>query len=181
MPTSKKKVAKKAPVSQYVTKKEFDEFTDELIAKVGEKLAAFAMPAPVNVVTIPQGIPATATGTVASGSTSPAETPLDKEIREAGQQEYEVNRKWDELARQIIGEALDHTELQYLKNGGVLFTIVVRNEFSNANQDYLDRHKVDRRSKEVGSEGIAGVEAWCKLVKSNLSRESNERVLSIGK
>ena len=30
--------------------------------------------------------------------------------------------------------------------------------------------KVDRRSKEIGNEGIEGVEQWCKLVAQNLKR-----------
>lgn len=98
------------------------------------------------------------------------ETPIEKQVRKASANEIPMNPEWEELAREIIGDPLDHCEIAYLKNGGVIFTIVIKDEFSNAGRDYLERYKSDRRSKEVGSEGIEGVENWCKLVKSNLAK-----------
>lgn len=112
-----------------------------------------------------------------NGPVSPAtaaapanETPIERIVRKAGANEIPMNPEWEELAREIIGDPLDHCEIAYVKNGGVLFTIVIKEEFSNAGRDYLERYKQDRRTKEVGSEGIEGVEAWCKLVKSNLAK-----------
>jgi hypothetical protein len=97
-------------------------------------------------------------------------TPMDKEVAKAGPNDAEYNKVWDEHAKEIIGEAVDHTEVAYLKDGGVMFTIVIKKEMSNAPKDYLERMGADRRTKEVGSEGIQGVDNWCKLVKSNLLR-----------
>ncbi len=98
------------------------------------------------------------------------ETPVEKSIRKAGPNEIPMNPEWEEMAQDIIGEAVDHCEIAYLKNGGVLFTVIIRDEFSNAGHDYLQRMGSDRRSKEVGTEGIAGVEEWCRLIKSNLAK-----------
>lgn len=100
-----------------------------------------------------------------------AETPQEKAVRKAGPDTYApISPEWTDAVQEIIGEALDHCEMTYLKGGGTKFTIVIKNEFSNAPKDYLDMRKVDRRSKEIGSEGFAGVEAWAKLVASNLKR-----------
>lgn len=104
----------------------------------------------------------------------PVQTPeaiaVEKEIKKADPNAVVVNPEWEEAALSIIGEAVDHCEVQHLKNGGLLFTVVIKEEFSNAPKDYLARHKQDRRSKEIGTEGFGGVETWCKLIKSNLAR-----------
>ena len=95
-------------------------------------------------------------------------TPIEKEVAKAGPDSNPVNPKWEEMAREIIGEALDHCEITYPKRGGVLFTIVIKTEFSNAPKEYLARMGQDRRTREIGNDGQEGVEAWCKLVASNL-------------
>ena len=96
------------------------------------------------------------------------ETPTEKEVKLATFDNNPINPEWERMAREIIGEPLDHCEVAYPKRGGVLFTIVIKTEFSNAPKDYLERMKVDRRTKEIGNEGQEGVEAYCKLVASNL-------------
>ena len=98
------------------------------------------------------------------------ETPHEKEVRKAGPTPMQSNPEWEEKAREILGDALDHTEYVYLKTGGVLFTLVIKAEASNAPVAYLERMGTDRRSKEIGQEGTAGVEAWCLLVKTNLAK-----------
>ncbi len=99
----------------------------------------------------------------------------NEEIKKAKHDNAPINPAWEELAREIIGEAVDHCEILYPKGGGNIFTVVIKPEFSNAPKEYLERHHFDRRSKEIGSEGIAGVEAYCKLVRSNLRRPAEKR------
>lgn len=108
------------------------------------------------------------------GGDKPAAAPeteqQKKEVAKASSNKYTVNPDWEELAREIIGEAVDHTEIQYIKGGGLMFTVVIKEDFTNAPADYLERHKVDRRSKEVGAEGEAGVRIWCEQIRNNLKR-----------
>lgn len=106
----------------------------------------------------------------AAPAATPEESQREKDITKAGPTKYTVNPEWEDIAREIVGEALDHTEVQYIKGGGMLFTLVIKNEFSNAPADYLERYKSDRRSKEVGAEGEAGVRLWCEQVRNNLKR-----------
>lgn len=162
-PAAKKVVAKKAPAPKYVTEERFAALEGGVnrLLDLMEKQATPATPA------------APAAGSSVSPATAvvePNETPAEKSVRKAGANEIPMNPEWEEMAREIIGEAVDHCEIAYVKNGGVLFTVVIKDEFSNAGVDYLERYKVDRRTKEVGSEGIEGVEAWCKLIKSNLAK-----------
>lgn len=96
-----------------------------------------------------------------------------KEVEKASPNKYTVNPEWEDLAREIIGEAVDHTEIQYIKGGGLLFTVVIKEDFSNAPTDYIERYKTDRRSKEVGAEGEAGVRIWCEQIRNNLKRPRN--------
>lgn len=107
-----------------------------------------------------------------------AETPvvLDKESTKATANKYTVNPEWEDLAREIIGEAVDHTEVQYIKGGGLMFTVVIKEEFSNSPTDYLERYKVDRRSKEVGAEGEAGVRIWCEQIRNNLKKPKPQSI-----
>jgi hypothetical protein len=91
-------------------------------------------------------------------------------IEKAKQDQAPINPAWEDMAREIIGEAMDHCEIFYPKSGGTIFTVVIKNEFSNAPKEYIERHKTDRRSREIGGEGISGVETWCKLIKQNLKR-----------
>ena len=103
----------------------------------------------------------------------PASVPEAKEaeeVRKAKWDQAPINPAWEEKAIEIIGEAVDHCEIFYPKSGGTIFTVVIKTELSNAPQEYLDRAKSDRRSREIGPEGIAGVENWCKLIRANLKR-----------
>lgn len=93
-------------------------------------------------------------------------------VQKASPNKFTVNDEWDEEAHKIIGDAVDHTEVVHERNGGIKFTVVIKRELSNAPQQYLDLVGTDRRTKEVGSEGIGGVIEWCKLIKQNLSRPS---------
>ncbi len=92
------------------------------------------------------------------------------EVKKASPDLALVNPAWDEKAREILGDALDHCEVVYPKQGGTMFTVIIKAESSNAKEDYLAMYKSDRRTKEIGNEGIEGVEQWCKLVKENLKR-----------
>jgi hypothetical protein len=94
----------------------------------------------------------------------------EAEVTKASPAKETVNSAWVEKATEIVGESLDHCEVFYPKNGGTIFTLVIKESHSNAAKDYLERYKTDRRSKEIGNEGIEGVEAWCKLVRDNLKR-----------
>ena len=92
------------------------------------------------------------------------------EVAKAKYNEAPMNPAWEEKAREIIGEPMDRCEVFYPKAGGQIFTVVIKSEFSNAPKEYMERMKEDRRSREIGNEGIAGVETWCKLIKANLKR-----------
>ncbi len=81
-----------------------------------------------------------------------------------------INPEWEAKAQEILGGKLDHCEVLYPKQGGIMFTVVIKPQFSNAPAEYLKRHKHDRRTKEIGNEGIEGVENWCKLVRDNLKK-----------
>lgn len=109
-------------------------------------------------------------GALSKPAETPAEAKADKEVAKAGPNKYTVNPDWEDLAHEIIGEAVDHTEIEYVKGGGMKFTVVIKEEFSNSPADYMERHKVDRRSKEVGAEGEAGVRIWCEQIRNNLKR-----------
>lgn len=99
-----------------------------------------------------------------------AEIAIEKEADKATANKYTVNPEWEDIAREIIGAAVDHTEIEYVKGGGMKFTVVIKEEFSNATTEYLERHKVDRRSKEVGADGESGVRLWCEQIRNNLKR-----------
>ena len=101
------------------------------------------------------------------------ETALDKEIKKAAPDEYmPVKREWEEKAREIIGEAMERCSMFYPKTGGVVFEVYIKPEFSNAPKDYLAHYKVDKRSKDIGNEGINGIEQYCKLIAQNLARKT---------
>lgn len=146
------KVAKEAPAPEYITQKELLKSMRTMLGEVRtmirEEVAA----------------------SVPSKAVTPAEAAEEKAITAAAPNKYTVNPEWEEMAREIIGPALDHTEIEYAKGGGMKFTIVVKNELSNASQDYLERNKVDRRTREIGAEGEAGVKTWCQQVAGNLKR-----------
>jgi len=100
-----------------------------------------------------------------------AETPIEREVRKAAPDQMPVNPAWKEKAEEILGEMMDHCEVLYPRGGGAIFTVVVAEKHSNAAIEYLEMNKTDRRSREIGNEGIEGVENWCKLIKSNLARK----------
>lgn len=107
----------------------------------------------------------------ATGAPELPETPVQKEIRKAGADAVQqVPVDWDEKAREILGDNLDHCEMTYGQNGGVRFIVVIKLEKSNAGKDYLSYYGQDRRTKDIAGEGLAGVENWCKLIAQNLSR-----------
>ena len=99
-----------------------------------------------------------------------AETKEEVEVKKAKSDNAPMPESWDEAAREILGEMLDHTELLQPRGGGNLFTIVIKPEFSNAPKEYLEMRKFDRRTVELGNEGISKVEAFSKLVRANLKR-----------
>lgn len=97
----------------------------------------------------------------------------EKEVAKAIPNNVHIPEDWEEKAKEILGEKLERCELFYPKSGGTQFTVVIKQEYSNAPKEYTERMKVDRRTKEIGQEGIGGVEAWCKLVRSNLNKKLN--------
>lgn len=104
------------------------------------------------------------------------ETKEEKEVKMAGPNPIETNSIWDAKAHEILGDFLDHTEVEHEASGGVRFTVVVKLDKSNARKDYLERTKTDRRTKEVSADGLNGVTAWCTLVKQNLKRTETGNV-----
>jgi hypothetical protein len=60
--------------------------------------------------------------------------------------------------------------------GGIMFTIVVPNKFSNANEAYLKYYKRDLRSKALQPGAVAkGIDEWCKRVAKNLRYDKRLR------
>ena len=97
----------------------------------------------------------------------------DKKIDEANTNIGEINNRYDKKAREILGDRVERTYVEYPKGGGTLFTIVIKKEFSNAGQEYLERMKEDRRTINIEREeyrGEDGVEKWAKLILQNLNR-----------
>lgn len=153
VPSKEKSKEKAKPKAEYASAEEVKELSGavssliDIVKELGEKMKA---------PTVPQ---------------TPEEIKYEGEVTKASVNRQEnVPREWTEKAREILGDALDHCEVFYPKGGGTLFTMVIKKEFSNANQDYIERYKEDRRTKEIGNEGIEGVEQWCKLVSANLKR-----------
>ena len=103
--------------------------------------------------------------------TEAPKTEQEKKVETATPNKFTVNPEWEEAAKNILGDALDHTEVNYERSGGVVFTVVIALDKSNATKDYLERCKIDRRSKPIGGTGIDGVIEWCNLVKGNLNHK----------
>lgn len=78
-----------------------------------------------------------------------------------------VHPDWLADAKAKIGEALDHCEVIYPKNGNPLYTIFIKIEFSNASSSHLGFYKADKRSVAV-TNGFETVKAWNTLVAQNL-------------
>ncbi len=94
--------------------------------------------------------------------------PEDAAVPDMIEVKESVNPHWEKVARETLGDYLDHCEVFFPQNGGTIFTLVIKADKSNAPKDYIERYKQDRRSKEIGNEGLAGVKGWCTLVKQNL-------------
>lgn len=103
-----------------------------------------------------------------------AEAKEKEEITKAGPNKFSVNEEWEEDARKVLGDMLDHTEVVYERNGGIKYTVVINKKFSNAPQQYLDLVGTDRRTKEVSIGGFGAVQEWNKLVKQNLSHPNRD-------
>jgi hypothetical protein len=142
----KEKKAKVSP-QQFVTLEQFDKLTDVLKSISDTVIELKTRP----VAQVP-------------------ETKVEQEVTKAGPNKSMTNVEWEEDARTKIGEALDHCEVETPKNGGMIYTIVIKTEFSNANKEYLERNKTDRRSCEVSTGGFPAVQNWNKLVALNLKR-----------
>lgn len=95
----------------------------------------------------------------------------DKAVTDAKAYQAPINPKWEEGAKEILGDKLDHCEVDYPLGGGTQFTVVIKPEFSNAPKAYIERYKFDRRTKEIGATGYAGVTEWCNQVKANLANK----------
>ena len=78
-----------------------------------------------------------------------------------------VHPDWLADAKAKIGEALDHCEVSYPKNGNPLYTIVIKNDFSNASSSQLQFYKTDKRTIAV-TNGYETVKAYNSLVAQNL-------------
>ncbi len=92
-----------------------------------------------------------------------------KEIDEASPDEQPMNPHWIKVVHEVLGE--DFTaEVIYPKSGGVLFRVIVPKDKSNAPANYFEMHDRDKRTKEIGQTGTAGVKKWCDQIKKNLSR-----------
>lgn len=105
--------------------------------------------------------------------TSTPGNPAQVEAKAVEEAKYDtqaaINPSWEAAAREALGVKLDHCEVNYPKEGGLQFTIVIKKEHSNAPKDYLERYKSDRRTKEVGKTGYEGVVEWIKRVNQNLN------------
>lgn len=142
------------PTPKAVTRSEFDGLTTTVsrILDLLERQTAVNAPALIQ------------------STAAPVADPIqEKKIAEASPNKYQTDDEWDAIARDIIGDAIDHTEVER-KGGGVKFTVVIKTEKSNAPKEYIDRMKVDRRTREVGAEGTEGVTQYCKLIRANLAR-----------
>ena len=148
MPEIKKEKSAKVPAEKYVTVDQFNELL-EIVKGIATKPAVAATPEQVK---------------------------KEKEIDAVNPDQVPVNPLWEAKAREVIGkgkdgdEIIDHCEMVYPKQGGALFTIVIKNEHSNAPKEYLQMYKQDRRTREIGNEGIMGVTNWALLIKQNLAR-----------
>lgn len=78
-----------------------------------------------------------------------------------------VHPEWLSDAKLKIGEALDHCEVDYPKNGNPRYTVVIKKEFSNASSSHLEYYKIDRRTVAV-TNGLESVKTFNSLVAQNL-------------
>src|SRR5581483_2425122 len=92
-------------------------------------------------------------------------------VAEAGPDDATVNPSWRKKAEEILGDALDEVAAIYPPDGGILFRVYIRKEHSNATPAYWEMHKRDVRTNQIDNTGITGVENWCKLIKTNLTKK----------
>ena len=78
-----------------------------------------------------------------------------------------VHPDWIADAKAKIGEAVDHCEVDYPKNGFPRYTVVIKKENSNASSSHLQYYKVDRRTVAVAN-GFETVKQFNSLVAQNL-------------
>lgn len=97
----------------------------------------------------------------------------EKKVDEASADVSGQNPRYEQKVKEILGNKVERTYITYPKGGGTLFTIVIKNEFSNAPKDYLAMYKEDKRTINLEREefrGEEGVEKYAKLVLANLNR-----------
>jgi hypothetical protein len=97
----------------------------------------------------------------------------EKKVDEASADISGQNPRYEAKVKEILGDKVERVFLSYPKGGGTLFTIVIKNEFSNAAKDYLTMYKVDHRTVNLERDefrGEDGVERWAKLVLANLNK-----------
>lgn len=150
-PASTKPLKAVEPKQEFVTTEQFNQVTDVLSKLVDAVTELKNKPTP-----------------------TAAQSAQDTEVAKAKADQAPINPSWEEKAQEILGEYLDHCEIFYPKQGGQIFTVIIKEDMSNSPKEYMERHKSDRRSREIGNEGIAGVENWCKLVRANLKRTANK-------
>ena len=89
-------------------------------------------------------------------------------VASEGESDYiEVNPHWRKVVNEVLGSDFD-CQILYPKSGGIQFTVIVPINKSNAPKEYLERHKTDRRTREIGNRGIEGVKEHCLRIKQNL-------------
>lgn len=140
--------------SKFVSKEEFDVLKEDMGKNFSQILDLLQKPAT----------------TQAEATKIVAET---KKVDEAASDVADMNPRYDAKAREILGERIERTYVTYPKGGGTLFTIVIKNQFSNSPKDYLERMKEDRRTVNIEREefrGEDGVEKWAKLILANINR-----------
>ena len=80
-----------------------------------------------------------------------------------------VAPQWREYVNEKLGNDFG-LDAEYSANGGFTVTITVPLEKSNAAKDYLDMHKVDRRTRAINPAlGFEGVKQFVDLVAKNLN------------
>jgi hypothetical protein len=78
-----------------------------------------------------------------------------------------VHPDWIADAKLKIGESLERCEVDYPKNGTPRYTVVIKNDHSNASSSHLQFYKIDRRTVAVIN-GFETVKAFNSLVAQNL-------------
>jgi hypothetical protein len=74
---------------------------------------------------------------------------------------------WRALTDEILGKEFE-IELDLPETGGQRFVVYVPLEKSNAGKDHWERHKKDKRLRELGNTGIKGVKDWLLKIRKNL-------------